>query len=97
MRSLAIETFRRAELERQIEELITLLDLMDVDPDLEEGGDADWSGYEEELPTRRWTGAGVKQAEAMIERNPGAKAKARRYKEAPPIPLVYDFRKMMRD
>lgn len=39
MRSLAIETFRRSELERRIEELIALLDLLDGDPDLEEGGD----------------------------------------------------------
>jgi len=39
MRSLAIETFRRSELERRIEELIALLDLLDSDPDLEEGGD----------------------------------------------------------
>lgn len=59
MRSPAIERFRRSEVERRIEELIALLDLLDGDPDFEENGDADWSGYEEELPTRQWTGAGV--------------------------------------
>lgn len=50
MRSLAIEHFRRAELERHIEEMIALLDMLDGDCDLEENGDADWAGYEEELP-----------------------------------------------
>lgn len=36
MRSLAIQRFRRSELERRIEELIALLDLIDGDPDLED-------------------------------------------------------------
>ncbi|WP_313526422.1 hypothetical protein [Shinella sp.] len=36
MRSLAIQRFRRSELERRIEELIALLDLIDDDPDLED-------------------------------------------------------------
>lgn len=39
MRSPAIYRFRRAELERRIEEMIALLDLMDGDPDLEDSGD----------------------------------------------------------
>ncbi|GAA4175969.1 hypothetical protein [Shinella granuli] len=39
MRSLSIQRFRRAELERRIEEMISLLDLIDDDPDLEDGGD----------------------------------------------------------
>lgn len=36
MRSLAIETFRRSELERWIAAAIDLLDTMDGDPDLED-------------------------------------------------------------
>lgn len=36
MRSLGIQRFRRSELERRIEELIALLDLIDDDPDLED-------------------------------------------------------------
>lgn len=36
MRSLAIEKFRRAELERWIATAIDLLDTMDGDPDLED-------------------------------------------------------------
>ena len=36
MRSLAIENFRRSELERWIDDAIDLLDAMDGDPDLEE-------------------------------------------------------------
>lgn len=36
MRSLAIQRFRRSELERRVEELIALLDLIDDDPDLED-------------------------------------------------------------
>lgn len=36
MRSRAIQRFRRSELERHIEELIALLDLIDDDPDLED-------------------------------------------------------------
>ncbi|ANH05805.1 hypothetical protein [Shinella sp. HZN7] len=39
MRSTATESFCRAELERCIEEMIALLDLMDGDTDLEDGGD----------------------------------------------------------
>lgn len=39
MRSPAIYRFRRSELERRIEEMIALLDRMDGDPDLEDGGD----------------------------------------------------------
>lgn len=34
----------RAELEARIEEMISLLDMLDGDCDLEENGDADWSG-----------------------------------------------------
>ncbi|MDX3977022.1 hypothetical protein [Shinella sp.] len=41
MRSVAIERFRRAELEACIEELIALLDTMDEDCDLEDGADAE--------------------------------------------------------
>lgn len=36
MRSLAIENFRRSELDRWIDDAIDLLDAMDRDPDLEE-------------------------------------------------------------
>lgn len=36
MRSLAIENFRRSELERWIDDAIDLLDVMDDDPDLED-------------------------------------------------------------
>lgn len=39
MRSLAVQRFRRAELERRIEEMICLLDFMDGEPDFEDGGD----------------------------------------------------------
>jgi hypothetical protein len=39
MRSATTESFCRAELERHIEEMIALLDLMDGDTDLEDGGD----------------------------------------------------------
>jgi hypothetical protein len=39
MRSFTIETFRRSELERHIEELIALLDLLDDDADIEDGHD----------------------------------------------------------
>ena len=36
MRSLAIENFRRSELERWIDDAIDLLDAMDADPELED-------------------------------------------------------------
>lgn len=39
MRSQAIERFRRAELERRIEDMIALLDFLDGDCDLEDGVD----------------------------------------------------------
>lgn len=39
MRSVAIERFRRDELERCIEEMIALLDVLDGDYDLEDGAD----------------------------------------------------------
>jgi len=39
MRSLVIKAFCRSELERRIEGMIALLDVMDGDPDLEDGGD----------------------------------------------------------
>jgi hypothetical protein len=39
MRSATTESFCRAELERHIEEMIALLDIMDGDTDLEDGGD----------------------------------------------------------
>jgi hypothetical protein len=67
MRSLAIENYRRSELERRIEQLIELCDLLDGDPDFEDGGDSDWSGYEEELPIRQWSGDGVTKALRLIE------------------------------
>lgn len=35
----ALESFRRSELERRIEEMIALLDLLDEDPDIEDGHD----------------------------------------------------------
>lgn len=41
MRSVAIERFRRAELEARIEEMISLLDMLDEDCDLEDGADAE--------------------------------------------------------
>lgn len=141
----ALENFRRSELERHIEELIALLDLLDDDADLEDegdlepslgwpeqfglsalanvpehddreredennedGGDAepeetDQNGDEQDCchsedefnplqPDMRFDGAGVDMAEAMIEANPSAQKKARRYADAPPLPLVYDFR-----
>lgn len=93
MRSLAIQNFRRSELERRIEELIELCDLLDGDPDFEDGGDADWSGYPEELPTRQWSGAGVSEALRMIAASPAASRRADEYADAPRVPLVYDFRK----
>ena len=93
MRSVAIQQFRRAELERRIEEMIALLDMMDDDPDLEEGGDADWSGYEEELPTRQWSGEGVADALRMIAASPAASRRADEYTDTPRPPLVCDFRK----
>ena len=37
MRSPIIAAFRRSELEARIEEMIALLDLLDGDPDLEDG------------------------------------------------------------
>lgn len=89
----ALENFRRSELERRIEEMISLLDMMDGDPDLEENGDADWSGYEEELPTRQWSGEGVTDALRMIAASPAASRRAKEYAEKPRPPLVYDFRK----
>ncbi len=92
MRSLAIERFRRAEVERHIEELIALLDLMDGDADLEENGDADWSGYEEELPTRHWSGDGVATALRPIEASAAASKRADEYADTPRPPLIYDFR-----
>ncbi|EYR82903.1 MULTISPECIES: hypothetical protein [unclassified Shinella] len=39
MKSAAIERFRRSELERCIEKMISLLDMMDGDCDLEDGAD----------------------------------------------------------
>lgn len=92
MRSLAIEHFRRAELERHIEELIALLDMLDGDCDLEENGDADWSGYEEELPTRQWSGDGVAKALRLIDASPAASKRADEYADTPRPPLIYDFR-----
>ena len=41
VRSQAIEHFRRVELESRIEEMITLLDMLDEDCDLEDGADAE--------------------------------------------------------
>ena len=92
MRSLAIEHFRRAELERHIEELIALLDMLDGDCDLEENGDADWSGYEEELPTRQWSGDGVAKALRLIDASPAASRRAEEYADTPRSPLICDFR-----
>lgn len=92
MRSLSIECFRRAELERHIEELITLLDMLDGDCDLEENGDADWSGYEEELPTHQWSGDGVAKALRLIGTLPAASKQADEYTDTPRPPLIYDFR-----
>jgi hypothetical protein len=92
MRSLAIENFRRSELERWIDDAINLLDAMDDDADLEENGDADWSGYEEELPTRQWSGDGVAKALRLIEASPAASRRADEYADTPVPPLVYDFR-----
>lgn len=96
MRSVATENFCRAELERCIEEMIALLDLMDGDPDLEDGGDADWSGYEEELPTHQWLGEGVSEALRMVEASPAASRRAGEYADAPRPPLIYDFRRALR-
>ena len=87
----ALETFRRSELERWIDDAINLLDAMD-DADLEENGDADWSGYEEELPTRQWSGDGVAKALRMIEASPAASRRADEYADTPRPPLIYDFR-----
>ncbi|MEW9615938.1 hypothetical protein AB3G45_19165 [Shinella sp. S4-D37] len=88
----ALETFRRSELERHIEEMIALLDMLDGDCDLEENGDADWSGYEEELPTRQWSGEGVATALRLIEASPAASKRAGEYADTPRPPLIYDFR-----
>lgn len=93
MRSLAIENFRRSELERWIDAAIDLLDTMDDDADLEESGDADWSGYAEELPTRRWSGDGVPIALRMIAASPAASKRADEYADSPRLPLIYDFRR----
>lgn len=49
MRSLAIEKFRRAELERWIDNAIDLLDTMDEDPDLEDDEIEDIDEREEPL------------------------------------------------
>lgn len=84
MRSLAIQRFRRSELERRIEEMIALLDIMDGDPDLEDCGDADWSGD------------GVTEALRMIEASPAASRRADEYADTPRPPLVYDFRGSLR-
>ena len=88
----ALETFRRSELERWIDDAINLLDAMDDDADLEENGDADWSGYEEELPTRQWSGDGVAKALRLIEASPAASRRADEYADTPRPPLIYDFR-----
>ena len=50
MRSLAIETFRRADLERWIDDAIDLLDTLDEDPDLEDDEVEDIHVY---APARR--------------------------------------------
>ena len=88
----ALETFRRSELERWIDDAINLLDAMDDDADLEENGDADWSGYEEELPTRQWSGDGVAKALRLIDASPAASKRAGEYADRPRPPLIYDFR-----
>lgn len=88
----ALENFRRSVLERRIEEMIALLDRIDGDPDIEDGGDADWSGYEEELPIRHWSGDGVAKALRLIEASPAASKRADEYADTPRPPLVYDFR-----
>lgn len=49
MRSLAIENFRRSELERWIDTAIDLLDAMDEDPDLEDDEIEDIDEREEPL------------------------------------------------
>lgn len=99
MRSLAIENFRRSELERWIDDAINLLDAMDGDadfedgdPDFEDNGDADWSGYEEELPTSQWSGDGVAKALRLIDASPAASRRADEYADTPRPPLIYDFR-----
>lgn len=50
MRSLAIENFRRSELERWINDAIDLLDVMDEDPDREDDEIEDIRVY---APARR--------------------------------------------
>ncbi len=99
MRNLAIENFRRSQLERWIEDAIDLLDAMDGDadfedgdPDFEDNDDADWSGYEEELPTRHWSGEGVAKALRLIEASAAASKRAGEYANTPRPLLIYDFR-----
>lgn len=55
MRSLAIENFRRSELERWIDDAIDLLDAMDDDTDLEDDEIEDINVY---APARRLFGGG---------------------------------------
>ncbi|MEW9613739.1 hypothetical protein AB3G45_07885 [Shinella sp. S4-D37] len=92
MRRAITESFCRAELERHVEEMIEFLDMLDGDPDLEGGGDADWSGYEDELPTRQWSSDGVAEAFRMIAASPAASMRADEYADTPRPPLLHDFR-----
>ena len=70
----------------------TPVSMLDGDPDIEDGGDTDWSGYGEELPTSQWSGEGVAKALRLIEASPAASKRADEYADTPRPPLIYDFR-----
>ena len=79
------------------------LDMLDGDPDLEDGGDtesngdeADFSGYAEELLTCHWSGDGMAQAHPMIRASPAASQHAGEFAGMPNPPVIYDFRGMRR-
>ena len=98
----------RKRLEAKIEELVELLDLVDGDCDLEDddrepeetdmnGDEGDCCFSEDEGWGRLgYDGSGVIEAEDLIGKFPAASRRARSHADAPPIPLVYDFRGMQR-